>query len=227
MDKKKILKEMFPDTPSEKLNQVINSHDTLESMINTLLNPDISVEIPLKTYLESIKVPRSNLQKLERKLYFPEIFGCNDNKIYDHFSLRKEARQLYELRDEKFERSKEEFKRNGLFREVAVVYSDEAEELNRKAKEIDRKACISVIREMMMRVDKDTLDLHNLYVKEALMLVSDYLNINKPSVITLIVGQSFSSHALRPSVIEFLDKKNYDVNEDGPKVIGWLKKKIL
>lgn len=233
MDKKKILKEMFPETPIEVIEKVINTHDTLDSMINTLLNPDIAVEVPLKTYMESIKVPRSVLQKPAKKIYFPEIFGGNDKgarcdlddtKIYDHFALRDEAQQLYALRDELLERSKLEFKRNGFYREAASVYGQEADQINRDAKAIDRKACISVIKEMLARVEKDTLDLHNLYVREALMLVSDYITVYQPKRITLIVGQAYSSHAIRPSVIDFLGKKEYIVSEDGPKVIGWRKK---
>ena len=61
------------------------------------------------------------------------------------------------------------------------------------------------------------LDFHNLYAKEALHFLSDYIKIYKNSFI-LITGRDGNSKKIRPFVINFLKKNKFEYKEEGPSI---------
>lgn len=204
---KEFIEEMFPHVNNDDVDYLIRTNSNVDMIVTKILTNEYKgFKINLKELV--IKPSRSVIEVQE--LYYPEIF--NNNFIDEHIDIQKvreEAQDLYKKANEYSKKGT-----NYKTRQSRDYYNEEINELIEKAKRLDRKAALVIIKKSIS--NPHFIDLHGLYVQEALMFLNDFVNKIKPKKFNVITGQEKIEGNLRPSVISLLKKRNYIVIPEGP-----------
>lgn len=214
------LMEMFPHLNHDVVDMYVASGDSLDKIVCDITEnrpPPItlSVEECLANLERSVKLRKKECV-LPRQFNFPEIFGGGfaDTKV-DPFKLRKRASELY---------AKAKEHRNKIRKGTAGYYIEEADKCTELANKIRRQASVVILQNMLNENKSGTIDMHNLYVDEAILFLEDYTR-KGPSSFVVVTGRAGNSQRMRPAVKKFLEAHRYTVKEDGPFLV--VKKKIF
>ncbi|XP_035222464.1 uncharacterized protein LOC118195279 isoform X2 [Stegodyphus dumicola] len=184
---------------------------------------------------EKLRKDRNFETKLKRlKLYkmFPgadtvvldEIFECNNCCLEDcikalgeDFGEPKSARHKKDL--EKIETCVTEWNESNIFQDFGQNHGFQCKQANKKASEL-------IAQERNICSPRFVLDLHGLYIQEAIPTLEKFLRDRKlelrrhqqvaPQTVSIVTGQglhSIQGPKLRPSVMEYLKKTGYGFSE--------------
>lgn len=209
---KEFVKEMFPDVENEDIDYLVRTNSNIDAVVNKILSGEYKgFRINLK---DLVVKPPFGANSMTLDLYYPEIF--KNNFIDEHVDVEEMRRKAHATYKRARECSRKELTyKNRLAKEY---YTDEIEKLVEEAKKWNRKAALVIIKKSIKT--PQLLDLHGLYVEEALMFLSDFTNKINPREFGVVTGREKVEGSLRPSIISFLKKRNYLVSEDGPCVYG-------
>jgi DNA-nicking Smr family endonuclease len=131
---------------------------------------------------------------------------------------RGEAQKEVELRNECYEKSKKAFEEGN--KELASQLSEEGKSHDEKWKVLTAEAASNIFNEMNQNNDKNTIDLHGLFVDEALGFVKERLaelkgNGSMLSIITGAGNHSAGGQALiKPKIHELLKEEGLTFTEE-------------
>lgn len=205
---KEFVKEMFPDVGDDDVDYLVRTSPNVDAIVTKILTREYKgFNISLK---DLVLTPRQSSGTASPELYYPEIF--NNSFIDEHVDvqdIRRRASALYE-KAEYYSSKRTEYKT----RQARDYYSEETERLVEEARMLNRKAALVIIKKSIG--NPRLLDLHGLYVQEALMFLSDFIGKIGPREFGVVTGQEKAEGTLRPSVIALLRRRRYMVEEKGP-----------
>lgn len=215
-DVKRFVKEMFPHVEDCEIEHLVKTNGNLDSIVSKILTGEYK---EFKINLKEMVLKHSHtVTPASRELYFPEIF--NSSFIDEHIDVDDVRRQASELYEQASGHSKKDVSYKA--RHARDYYVEETDCLIERAKELNRRAALVVIKRSIR--NPRLIDLHGLYVREALMFLSDFISRMHPREFGIVTGQEKTAGTLRPSVISMLRKNRYSVSEEGPCVYA---KKML
>eukprot|EP01080_Neovahlkampfia_damariscottae_P007233 gene7233-11548_t len=130
---------------------------------------------------------------------------------------RGEAQKEVELRNECYEKSKKVFEEGD--KELAKKLSEEGKEHDEKWKVLTKEAGKNIFNEMNQNNDKNIIDLHGLFVDEAIEFVKERLNELKGNDITLSIITGAGNHSsagalIKPKIHELLKQEGFTFTEE-------------
>jgi DNA-nicking Smr family endonuclease len=132
--------------------------------------------------------------------------------------FRGEAQKEVELRNECFEKSKKAFEEGD--KELASKLSEEGKMHNEKWKQLTVEAGKNIFNEMNKNNERTVIDLHGLFVDEALGFVKERLAELKGSSVTLSVITGAGNHSeggqalIKPKIIQLLTDEKLTFQEE-------------
>jgi DNA-nicking Smr family endonuclease len=132
--------------------------------------------------------------------------------------FRGEAQKEVELRNECFEKSKKAFEEGD--KELASKLSEEGKMHNEKWKQLTIEAGKNIFNEMNKNNEKTVIDLHGLFVDEAIGFVKERLAELKGSSVTLSIITGAGNHSeggqalIKPKIIQLLKEENLSFEEE-------------
>ena len=131
--------------------------------------------------------------------------------------LRNKAGEEAKLRGECFEKSKKEFESGDKGKEL----SDEGKEHGAKMEEFNRQAAEAFFNAHNMGNDLYTIDLHGLYVEEAVERVKErFEKIGRKGTLVVIWGAGNHSEGgvrkIKPAILEILNSEKLVFDDDVP-----------
>lgn len=204
------LLEMFPQLTREQAISLASSNDDFSILVTRVL--DNNVERPY-TDLANITLCNQSNYPIPIEYNYPEVFCRVFHDIHASSNdFRKKAAEL-------FERIRIRGCNVGhKFRPAQTHYSIESDDIRAMAEDYNRRAAM-----LLMRHTLETgkaLDLHGLYVNEALLFLDDLYLFYRFTDITLVTGRKYNSPKLRPAVEKWLHKNNFIVIDEGPSLRG-------
>eukprot|EP01080_Neovahlkampfia_damariscottae_P006435 gene6435-10443_t len=130
---------------------------------------------------------------------------------------RGEAQKEVELRNVCYEKSKKAFEEGD--KELAKQLSEEGKEHDEKWKILTKEAGKNIFKEMNENNDKNTIDLHGLFVEEAVEFVKERLNELKGNDVTLSIITGAGNHSsagalIKPKIHELLKEESLTFTEE-------------
>ena len=130
---------------------------------------------------------------------------------------RGDAQKEVELRNECYEKSKKAFEEGD--KELAKKLSEEGKEHDEKWKILTKEAGRNIFKEMNKNNENTIIDLHGLFVEEAIEFVEERLNELKGNDITLSIITGAGNHSsagalIKPKIHELLKQKNLQFTEE-------------
>lgn len=129
---------------------------------------------------------------------------------------RGEAEKEVKLRGEKFEQSKQAYESGN--KELAKQLSDEAKVHDENFKRLNKEAGEKIFQEINQKNSETIIDLHGLFVEEALEFLQERIEILKGSgkkleIITGAGNHSKDKALIKPKVIDLLNEKSLKFEE--------------
>ncbi|KAM0680268.1 hypothetical protein GINT2_001653 [Glugoides intestinalis] len=207
---KKSLMEMFPDLDEKKAELLTKTSDDINILITRIL--DNNIDPPTFDMKELCLGSRTRY--VEKKNYnYQEAFESNIDMHVDIAYLRKQAAEL--------NKEAAELSKQGVYhdiREARSHYIIEADERIEKAKELNRKAAIILMRRNLESTD--AIDLHGFTADETVKFMDDLYLFKRFSKIKVVTGQRYNSLKIRPAVEEWFKRHGFDCYEQGPCVFA-------
>lgn len=204
--------EMFPHLEERKAELLSKTGDDLSVIVTRIIDNNIdppSVEVKDFTRAQSTKYVKTKCYN------YPEVFlrNCNVDLHLDVSFLRRQAAILNK---EAADLGKKAM--SFEIKEARYHFSIEAEKKREKAKELNYKAGLILMRK---NIEKNgDIDLHGFTVEEAGKFIDDLYVFKKFDKIRFITGQAYNSQKIRPMVVEWLDKHGFNVYNEGAVVFG-------
>ncbi|KAI4292552.1 hypothetical protein PAPHI01_1826 [Pancytospora philotis] len=220
MDPKQLqraLMEMFPKLTEAQARSLVLTGDDFSVLVTRVLDNNIGAPmVPLKEMTYRGRAA----PKVPRVYNYPEVFRpVYANRHGNVEELRHEAGALH--------REAEQSAKYGSGQrapEVRTHYGIENDVLRERAGHFNREAAMLIMRRSLEQ--GGPIDLHGLYVNEALKFLDDYLVRYRPKDIVLVTGRQYNSARLRPAVEKWLKDNNFMVHDEGPSLHGVLKPDI-
>ncbi|KAL6122049.1 hypothetical protein NUSPORA_00936 [Nucleospora cyclopteri] len=214
-DKREFLLELFNFLTEEDLNFLISTEEDVNTLITRVLDKNYK---PLKLDVKELaSVPRS-ATVYKNPLKYPEVFELYYNQVdIDEFRLK--AARIYDEATELMKKSTENPK-------FSIEYVCEADRKREIAKEYDRMAAINVMRESIKNIRKktDDIDLHRLYIREAIDFINDlYIKWSFDSI-SLVTGQRQKNKRLRPAIEKWFEEHGFSWQDQFAIIKGFRKK---
>lgn len=210
------LLEIFPHLTKEQAKSLAASNDSFSVLVTRVL--DNNIERPYTDLKDLTKSTRST-QSIQKEYNYPEIFCRMFEDIHASVgSFRKRATDLYE--QAQMIQCATRYK----FRSAHTYYSIEADDIRAMAEDYNRRAAMLIMRQALEQ--NKTVDLHGLYVNEALLFLDDLYLFYNFNHITLITGRKYNSLKLRPAVEKWLRKNDFIVSDEGPSLYATKKSHI-
>lgn len=205
------LLEMFPKLSRKQAELLLARNESFEQIVVRVL--DNNIEAPFVSLSDIVLTPASSIQYLH-SLNYPEVFAKQFllESADSIKRLREEAKSCLEdarILNEKAQRHP--------IKRMRSHYSIEADNLRNKAKELNRKAALTIMRKTLEK--GSDVDLHGLHLKESVNFIEDILYRNRIWKIRIITGREYNSKKLRSAIIELMTKKGYKIKDDGPAII--------
>lgn len=206
---KSFIKEIFPFLNNEDIENLFVSSEDMNIIITKILDNNYKgINVNLKDITQVKKIQK----QIKKDLYYPELFYKQETDVYDGDIDRRKAEELYS--QIKLLKNKLNFCKD---KRVLEYQSEEIQQMYEELDKLNRKRALMILSKSLLNAKN--IDLHGLYTKEALMFLSDYIQMYCPKEINLITGRDGNSQSLRPSVINFLENKGFKVvDKDNPYV---------
>lgn len=214
------LLEMFPKLTKKQAISLAKSGDDFSVIITRIL--DNNIESPVID-IKDIAVAKRGIQIIKKEYNYPEVFkdalGSRlmnlENVVRD---LRKQAADLYEqaaaLHTQPTPRTTQSLRAG-----CGLHYAMEADEMREKAAGLNKQAAMLLMREALEK--RGPIDLHGLFVKEALAFIDDLYRYYNFKRILFCTGREFNSKTLRPAVEKWLKGHGFIVSDEGPYLCGY------
>uniref|UniRef100_A0A5S6QRP2 Smr domain-containing protein n=1 Tax=Trichuris muris TaxID=70415 RepID=A0A5S6QRP2_TRIMR len=210
------LLKMFPSIDPDFLENLFHSNGcvlgaTIDSVCKKfkLPKPELNNVINLKESSEEESAGRSNAANSE------------EDDVPTYVSLRAEALHHKSEREYNFKKAQDAY-RTGM-KSVAYHYAQQAHLHDRKCKDANRQAANAILEYRRSLHPPTTVDLHGLYVPEALAAVSELLsNAGPKQTLKVITGKGTHSSdgpKIGPAVVKYLTQKKLEFSESTPGVI--------
>lgn len=134
--------------------------------------------------------------------------------------LRAEARELAEMRSEYFKLSKQAYRSGD--KKQAKVLSNQGKKFAQLMEKANKTAADAIFKRNNQDQLDDTIDLHGLFVKEAIERLSDriaFAKIRNVDELTVIVGRGLHSQGgpkLKPAVIKYANSNGISHRMESP-----------
>ncbi|KAL5012756.1 hypothetical protein ScPMuIL_011307 [Solemya velum] len=239
MLKRKKLYEQFPGIDESLLNELFQTNgfslektvDAIEGFLGDDIQPprnvmtDDAADAYERQLVEAAK--QQSLQEMvDSYLYTPtsrKDYQISQHPNYEDY--RGEANIHHRLRHECFQKAQQAYQRN--MRDVAFFYSQQGHLHTQKIKEANLRASEMILTTRNVQ-NKTTLDMHGLHVDEAISALDGILPRmerefqERPDKtrqhLIIITGRGSHSRGgiakLRPAVLKYLQKKNYNFTEE-------------
>ncbi|XP_012262266.2 uncharacterized protein LOC105689669 [Athalia rosae] len=248
---RKMLHEMFIDHDPETLDEILNAHngnfketlDILEASTGRVVDRNNTLQ-KQKNLIDRAK--KESAQSVEVEMHLrASVFAAKDTDLNysgssdlspityeaaleEAHASRKDAQHHLSLRNENFNKATDAFRKGN--REVAAYYSQMAKLHSRKMEYANATAANAFLtaQDYVMNTD-NTLDLHYLYVTEALQALEVFLDhqisrLNggnkKTKHLYIITGRGARSNRglsrLKPAISKKLASKNIRFTEENP-----------
>lgn len=207
---KKSLMEMFPELDEKKAELLAKTNDDINILITRVLDNNID---PPSLDMKEL-CPGNRTRYIEKKNYnYREAFEENIDMHVDISYLRRQASTLNK-------EASELLKQGGChaIREARSYYIIEADKRLEKAKELNRKAAVVLMRRSLESTD--AIDLHGFTIDETVKFMDDLYLFKRFNKIKVITGQKYNSLKIRPAVEEWFKKHGFDCYEQGPCVLA-------
>lgn len=204
------LMEMFPHLSREQATKLADSGDDISVLVTRVL--DNNIDRPF-AFLSDATVHSRSAPRIYREYNYPEIFQARYSDPSDHPALREKARDFFE-KARGYRRETSQFRMRG----AREFYSVEADDLRARARDCNRRAAVLIMREALGM--GWPIDLHGLYLEEAIGFIDDLYARVPFREASFITGSEYNSTRLRPAVTQWLQKRHFRVLDEGPLVRG-------
>ncbi|KAI5168715.1 hypothetical protein PAEPH01_0356 [Pancytospora epiphaga] len=213
----KMLMEMFPRLSKKDAKYLAETGDDISVLVTRVLDDNIDTPtIPIS----SITCSPPRVQKIDISYNYPEVFQTRFDNIQECVEkIREEAQRLHE---EAFSCG-----RNAVGCRIKPArghYGIESDILRERAGVLNRNAAMLLMRRSLE--NGGAIDLHGLYVKEALLFLEDLVRSNRPREMVLVTGRKYNSSKLRPAVEKWLMEQGFSVFSEGPSLRA-IKKSVI
>lgn len=223
LEKKKYLKELFFFLTTDDLEYLISTGDDINNLITRVLDNNYK---PLILDIKDLASNTYTKINYKKDLSYPEVYNTttlNDNfDMIDDYRLR--ASMLHNEANELLSKGR----KNKLF---SVEYGSEADKKREEANEYDRKAAILIMKKSIKdrNLNKEyqsskhkscLIDLHRLYVKEALLFINDLYLMWNFKEINFVTGQKQKNKTLRPAVEQWFKQHDFNYYDLGAIIKG-------
>ena len=210
------LLEMFPHLKASQAESLAATGDDLSVLVTRVL--DDNVEAPSVELKEIVRSSRG-VCSYEREYNYPEVF----QPLYKDLcasvqELRAQASKLYREAD----RNTGEAIGHRM-KCTRSHYSIEADDLRARAGDLNKRAAMLIMRQSLEK--SGPVDLHGLYVNEAILFIEDLFRFYNFKTVTFATGRKYNSPKLRPAVEEWLTKHGFMVSDEGPCILATARKR--
>lgn len=199
--------EMFPKLTKQQVRCLAATGDDFSVLVTRVLDNNIDApSVPVSSIAYSC--PKSWV--CEVPYHYPEVFQPYFADIQECVErLRAEALQLHEQA-----RSHGRSAVGHPVRPARAHYSIEADNARNKAGDLNRRAAMLLMRRSLE--NSGPIDLHGLYVDEALCFLEDLVRFNRPREMVIVTGRKYNSSRLRPAVEKWLTGCGFTCMDEGP-----------
>lgn len=205
------LLEMFPHLKRAQAESLAATEDDLSVLVTRVL--DNNLEVPSIELKDIVRNSRS-LCSYKREYNYPEVFQPLYRDL--HVSVKELRAKASQLHKKASENTKDAI--NHRVKSARPHYSIEADDLRSEANELNKRAAMLIMRQSLER--DGPVDLHGLYVNEAISFIEDLYAFYNFKKITFATGRKYNSPRLRPAVEEWLVKNNFIISDEGPCILA-------
>ncbi|KAK0081434.1 hypothetical protein PV325_012186 [Microctonus aethiopoides] len=243
---RQMLHESIPDMDPEIFDDILKAHngnfketfDIIESNTGRSITPCDTFKKSAHNVSERMKEESMHDNLLKSRSSAPIIVARSDSKCSDrspHKSIvtkvansRQEAQRQFSLRIDNFNKAAEAYRRG--YPQVAAYYSQVARLHSKNIQTVRSDVASALVKDQIFGDNDTTLDLHYLYVTEALQALDEFLdyhlgklaksNRRKSSILYIITGRGARSNnrtsKIKPAVSKRLLIRNIRFSEVNP-----------